>query len=123
MTVRHYTRHDLQNGALDERYHGPSWINVTYNTGWADRGGGYAVVQYRRVGNMVHIRGQATRSSGTETTVATLPSGFTPLEAEIFPTATNSGYGNCVVAVNGNLNIGTGGTTWVSFSGVVFRVA
>lgn len=52
------------------------WRNVTFQNGWTNFGAPYANVQFRRIGDIVHLRGAA---SGTLNVVAfTLPVGFQP---------------------------------------------
>lgn len=57
-----------------------TWTNLTLVNGWANLGGGNETFQYRKVGDMVQIRGMIT-GGAWNTTVATLPTGFRPLGA------------------------------------------
>ena len=53
-----------------------AWTNVTFQNSWANMGG-YQAVQYRKVGDMVQMRGMM--GSGTMgQTAFTLPVGFRP---------------------------------------------
>lgn len=72
------------NSATD--FYLPDIATQAYDSGWVSppRGANYSgatTLAVRRIGNTVHIRGQATRNSGTPTsgdTIMTLASGFRP---------------------------------------------
>jgi hypothetical protein len=52
------------------------WRNVTFQNGWTNFGAPYANVQFRRIGDLIHLRGAAT---GSLNVIAfTLPVGFRP---------------------------------------------
>lgn len=54
-----------------------TWTGVTYQNSWVDYGSGYQGVQYRKIGDVVHLRG--LMKNGTESVAAfTLPTGFRP---------------------------------------------
>lgn len=54
-----------------------SWTAATLAGSWASEGGGYQAVQYRKTGyDLVQLRGSMT--SGTATTLLTLPAGHRP---------------------------------------------
>lgn len=53
-----------------------AWTNVTYQNGWVSAAG-YQAVSYRKVGDIVYMRGTATGSSHS-VAMCTLPSGFRP---------------------------------------------
>lgn len=55
-----------------------TWTDVSFNTGWANRGSGFGDIQYRLVDDIVYLRGLARRTSGTAIVVFTLPTGFRP---------------------------------------------
>lgn len=50
------------------------WGTLTLATGWT------GTARYRIIGGVVHLRGSVTRSSGTSTTVATLPAVIRPAD-------------------------------------------
>jgi hypothetical protein len=53
------------------------WTAVTFTNSWVDFGAGYQAVQYRKVGDMVELRG--TMKNGTlGATAFTLPAGHLP---------------------------------------------
>lgn len=54
-----------------------AWTPVTFQNAWLDLGGGYQTCQYRKIGDIVYLRGVA--KSGSSGTVAfTLPVGYRP---------------------------------------------
>lgn len=57
------------------------WINLTFSTGWTNLAAGYQTCQYRKVGDLVTMRGLAMINTalGTPTaSVTTLPAGYRP---------------------------------------------
>jgi hypothetical protein len=99
---------------------GTSWAALTFNTGWANFGGSNGNAQYKKVGDLVFLRGLITRSSGSETVIGTLPEGFRPPAAYYYTTASDSGYGRLHITSAGQVIYGAGGLTWFSLSGIVF---
>jgi hypothetical protein len=62
----------------------PAWTGVTFSNGWSNFGTGYQLAQYRKVGDMVYVRGTIT--GGAAGTIAfTLPTGFRPPASMGFP--------------------------------------
>lgn len=62
---------------------GPSqdmpWTNVTFQNGWANKGGSETPCQYRRIGDIVYLRGVMTKTGVAYGQAAfTLPAGFIP---------------------------------------------
>jgi hypothetical protein len=54
-----------------------AWIDVSFQNSWVDYGGVEQTIQYRKVGDMTHIRG--TAKDGTlSATAFTLPIGYRP---------------------------------------------
>lgn len=61
------------------------WISVSsFGTNWSNFGGTSEVVQYRRDGNWVTLRGVATYTAGQALSIFTLPAGFRPRARENF---------------------------------------
>lgn len=100
---------------------GESWTAVTFGAGWTNLAG-YQVCQYKVVGDLVFLRGMAARTSGTGTTILTLPSGARPADDEIFAAYTSTGIGAVSVAPGGAVVHLAGSTTWVSLSGIVMSI-
>jgi hypothetical protein len=108
------------------------WTNATLGTGWTNYGGAtYGPAQYRRLGNLVYLRGLITSGSATydmvAATVLTLPVGYRPLKAEIFA-QDSGGAAHCRVDVRatGEVSVQYSGLTthsgYLSLSGIVFSV-
>lgn len=103
------------------------WTAVTFQNSWANYGGGYRGVGYRKVGDMVQVGG--LMKDGTVGAAAfTLPVGFRPPAALIFRQECNL-YVGCRVDVNSDGSVvvvgyDTGGTNnYVSLSGISFSIS
>lgn len=111
-----------------------AWANMTLQNGWGNIGGGWALAQYRKIGDIVYLRGLISRSTALTVTtplaICTLPSGFTAGGAEIFTVncaGNNYGDQQCRmnVGTNGGVEIVIGNTNqnphvYVSMAGVQF---
>ena len=99
-----------------------AWTGVTYAANWVNMGGAFQTVQYRKVGDIVYLRGTATKSGSAATVTAfTLPVGFRP------PAKITVGSGNItvdsagvVVAYNGGNGEGSPSPTY--FDNIQFSV-
>lgn len=56
------------------------WIDVTFENSWYDYAGSWDDVQYRKIGDVVHLKGLARKDSAftSPDTIFTLPEGFRP---------------------------------------------
>lgn len=101
------------------------WINLTLNDGWTM--GDYAseVPQYRKIGNIVYLRGLVNATTAAGNIIATLPQGFRPAGYfNRFACALNqTDKVNVQVNANGLINDyqkGTNGRTFLSLNGISF---
>lgn len=100
---------------------GEAWTAVNFNTGWVDYGGGYDEVKYKKVGDLIFLRGLCKRTSGSSTLVTTLPVGYRPTTPQIFAIASNSAYGQVDIYGNGEVHASIAShSVWVSLAGLVF---
>lgn len=53
------------------------WITLAANSGWNSTAT-FRFLQYRKVGNVVYVRGSVVPSAGYNNTIGSLPSGFRP---------------------------------------------
>lgn len=109
------------------------WTPATYTNSWADYSATYAGAEYRRLGDMIQLRGLV--GGGTlGSAMFTLPVGFRPPYPMIFDVACKTG----TVYVNSRLSITTAGAVtvsnieydggdgthyfWVSLDGIEFSI-
>lgn len=98
---------------------GGAWTGLSFDSGWGDYGG-FQTGQYKKVGDLVFLRGLVARSSGVGTTIATLPSGYRPLTSIRFGIDTDTGHGAIEIASSGVITLQSGGTVFVQFEGLIF---
>lgn len=102
---------------------GESWANApSFNTGWGNYGYGEQPAQYKKVGDLVFLRGLVTRSSGSQTTIFTLPSGYRPSAYTRFAQPSDTGYGRIDVGTYGDVVFAAGGTGWICLDRIVFSI-
>lgn len=82
-----------------------AWTAVTFQNSWANFGAGYASCAYRKVGDMVQLRGLATGGL-RDTTIFTLPTGYRPPATLLFPNVNGDGGAGILV---GRLDVETSG--------------
>ena len=79
------------------------WTNAALLNGWT-QSGGWQTVQYRKVGDMVHIRGSATGGPATSgSVVLNLPAGFRPPAQLSFPTEGGANFRWFLINSSGDL--------------------
>jgi len=100
---------------------GEGWTAVTFNTGWGNLGGGWQGAAYKKIGDMVFLRGVVARSSGVETTMFTLPSGYRPAGNHLYPIVSNNDIGRVDLSTTGALTVSVGSPdAWVGLDGIFF---
>ena len=65
------------------------WIEPALENGW--KSFGYEPPAYRRIGNLVRLRGVFSHSGASKSTAFTLPAGFRPVLSALFPSANYPG--------------------------------
>ena len=104
--------------ALDGQTNGGPWTAMSpLGSGWTPQGGTYIPPQYRRVGDMVQVRGTATAAS-TGQPIFIWPANLRPALDLFFPTVANWAFG-CLLLTKSNgylsVNVGTAGPTALNF--------
>lgn len=88
-----------------------SWIAVAFVGGWGNLGAPAQVVQFRKVGDEVQIRGVMT--GGAIGAVAfVLPIGFRPPATMYVAGASNGAYGQMSIDAAGNVTPMVGSAVW-----------
>lgn len=104
---------------VDSGWQTPALINS-----WANYGGQYPTIQYRRLNGVTYLKGLGRY--GTSGGMFTLPAGYRPLERNMFTVMVNnsSGYVPARLDVHATgvveLNWGYSGANFVTLSGVAF---
>ena len=106
-----------------------TWSSLTYNTGWGSYGSPYKAASYCKIGDMVMVNGLTLRSSGTSTTIGTLPSGYRPTTNKVFDARANiDGTVQSIrldIDTSGNIiatNLAGGSTvSFISLDNILFR--
>ena len=102
---------------------GTAWDGLSFGSGWANYGGAYQAGQYKKVGDLVFLRGLVARTSGVGVTIATLPSGFRPPAQCLYIMNTNTGAGRLDIQTDGQIVATSGGADWVQLDGISFSTA
>ena len=86
------------------------WSTATLVNSWANFGSGNQDAQYRKIGDIVYVRGMVKNGTTTAgTTIYNLPVGYRPLTQQVFPTIDgNNAIGRFDVTTAGNLIIQVG---------------
>lgn len=101
---------DSNSGGL---FLGGDWIVPTLLNGWANFGAGNQTAQYRRVGEIVQIRGLV--SGGTmSAAIFTFPAGYRAPSSLIFASISNSAIGQLLINSTGDVVPQSGSNVWFS---------
>lgn len=107
------------NGSFQATSLGSTWTSFSYGSGWGSLGSGFQTGAYKKVGDLVILRGIVTRTSGSSTTIATLPSGYRPTATSICTVLANGGYGAVNIDSSGVISLSVG-IPWISLDNIVF---
>lgn len=82
-----------------------AWTNVTFSGTWVNSGSGWQDVQYRKLGDMVQLRGSCTLGAAVSgTTIFTLPVGFRPPARLSFATEGSANFRWFLIESTGTVN-------------------
>jgi len=96
-----------------------AWTALTLTNSWTNVGG-WGTAQYRKVGDMVQLRGVVTGGIANSS-VATLPTGYRPVDQITIPYAAN-GTGANYMSITPTGTIQPFAAGYVSLTGVSFSV-
>lgn len=101
------------------------WVNMTLNTGWTMDDYASEFPQYRKIGNIVYLRGLVNATTAAGNIIATLPAGFRPSGYfNRFAGALNQGeFVMIQINANGQINDygkGSNGRGFLSLNGISF---
>lgn len=96
-----------------------AWTAVTFQGAWVNFGAPYQVAQYRKIGDVVQMRG-VIKSGALNTAAMTLPVGFRPPATQQFATVSGGQPGYITVDVNGVVNPAVGLSTSFDLSPCTF---
>jgi hypothetical protein len=98
------------------------WIVPTFQNSWVAYSAPWAPVGYRKIGNIVILRGLIAAGSSISAVMFNLPAGYRPTAgfSHIFAVQSADALARLEVHASGNVNASNGSTSWVSLSGVSF---
>jgi hypothetical protein len=101
----------------------PPWNPVVYQNGWRDFGSGWQGASYRKIGDIVYLRGLA--AAGTAPGIIfTLPVGCRPVRPHLFACdMANSAHARVDVYDNGTVLHQMSANGYVSLSNIIFSVS
>lgn len=119
LRARGFAALDTRTTALESATTPSAWTAPTLTNSWLNYGGGYQTAQYRKVGDIVYLRGSI--GAGTLGSAAiTLPAGFRPpAQIQFEP----SGTVDYIDVTTGGAVVPAGGSNTVaSLDGIQFSV-
>lgn len=105
-----------------------NWTALSPGTEYTNRGGGYVALSYRKIGDMVMLRGELSATSDGAYLLCTLPASFRPATKHTFIVARTSvgvSYAAVYVNTNGVVELTSGGSgetagNIISLTGICF---
>ena len=100
------------------------WLPLTLLSGWAKFDNTYSIPQYRKIANIVHLRGLMKGGVVTPyTIIATLPVEYRCLKQDLFVGYGSNGAYRLTINPDGNIKTGDNiSATWASLSGIYYFV-
>jgi hypothetical protein len=102
-----------------------AWIAPTLSGSWTNFGGGFQTIAYRRVGDIVYLKGLAKNASLTvPSTIFTLPAGYRPPSDTIFPSVSEDVFGSVRITSVGVVSgfVAKDTDSWVTLDGISLRI-
>ena len=102
---------------------GTAWANLSFGSGWGNLGGGWPTGQYKKIGDLVMLRGFVVRTGGSSDLIATLPTGYRPPAADRWAVTSVGGFASIQIDTDGYITV-IGGTPDVNItlSGIIFSI-
>lgn len=111
------TKIDLKANKLQESWSTPSLLNS-----WVNYGAPFSDAKYFKDDfGIVHLKGMVKNGSSGGFAIFILPSGYRPVESEVFAIHTDTGHGVVTIDSSGNVLHVSGGTGLSSLSGITFK--
>lgn len=85
------------------------WTAPVLSGTWLNFGGIYQIAQYRKIGDVVELRG-VVKSGAASSSVFTLPAGFRPPAANQFATVAGGAFGYITCRSDGTVTADVGST-------------
>jgi hypothetical protein len=98
------------------------WIAPTLINSWVNYLVGYATAGYRKIGDIVYVRGMVKSGSPVNSIIFTLPVGYRPVYNHLFASSSNDLYGQARVMTDGTVYVNVGSATWFSLDTIQFSV-
>jgi len=98
-----------------------AWIAPTFLNGWVNFGSGQQVAQYRKVGDLVYLRG-VVKSGTLGASAFNLPAGYRPPLDLAFAVSSAGAFGNIAVNATGDVIPANGNVVSFHFNGVCFSI-
>lgn len=99
---------------------GSEWTGLSFNAGWANYDAGWVQGSYKKVGDLVFVRGLIKRVSGSDANIALLPAGFRPTNSHMITAWSDTGVARIDINSLGQITLVSGGTGWLSLFSTVF---
>lgn len=106
---------------------GTAWAGVSFGTSWSDYGSGFQACQYKKVGDLVFLRGVANSGAASWTTyptIGTLPAGYRPASNLRLAADGNGAHVRIDILTTGAIYYmaGGSGSGRISLDSIVFSV-
>lgn len=125
LDIRYYTEDEIDallSGGAEQL--GGDFTAITLATDWANYTSNYRTAKYKVVGDFVYVEAMIKRTTGSTTTMFTLPTGARPAENVIVAAVSADAFCRVSIYTDGNCVL-TGGTpgTWVDIGSIWFKKA
>ena len=100
-----------------------AWTDVSFQNSWVNYGLGEQNVQYRKIGDLVYLRGvMKSGTVGVAYPGFTLPTGFRPPKNVYVDVPSNNAHGQAFIYPSGIVGITVGSNVSVHLDSIVFSV-
>lgn len=121
LRARGFAALDTRTTALEAATTPTTWTDVTFSNSWVNYGLGEQDVQYRKIDDMVQLRG-VMKSGTVGATAFNLPVGFRPPTNVYVDVPSNNAHGQVRITALGNVLLTVGSNVSCHFDGIQFSV-
>lgn len=99
------------------------WKDLSLATNWKRHSNDYNKAQYRKINNIVYLRGTIRNDTDSSATIGTLPAGYRPKVSNILVVSVSDTFKNVYINSSGSLGLsGYVKGQWVSIDGTSFFI-
>lgn len=97
-----------------------SWNNINFAYGWNNYGPPFLDAQWKRIGDIIFLKGLVRRYVGSSSVIGYLPEDIWPVKVAIMATLSGDNLGRLEIRANGEMIYVIGAGDWMALDGIFY---